>query len=135
MGHMAVPIARLRVQVFFATNLPGQPLISQWCWLDTGAPLSVVPFSIHAQGFAWRSVAGVRTTWAGQSSEVGHIDIWLPVPDSAALKGPYSLLAKFPQSDPPGNPVPVLLGLEFLLSHHAAVSLLPAPQQGAILLP
>lgn len=135
MGSLAVPIARLRVQVFFPTSLPGQPLISQWCWLDTGAPLSVIPFSVHAQGFAWQSAAGVRTTWAGQASQIGHIEIWLPMLSSATLQGPYSLLAKFPQSDPPGNPVPILLGLEFLLAHQAALSLFPPPQQGAILIP
>jgi hypothetical protein len=73
--------------------------------------------------------------WAGQVSEVGHIDIWLPTLVSSAPHGPYSLLAKFPQSDPPGNPVPILLGLEFLVSHQAALSLLPAPQQGTILIP
>jgi hypothetical protein len=135
LGNLTVPIARLRVRLLFPTSLPGQPLIARWCWLDTGGPLSVVPFTIHALGLIWRPQAGVRTTWAGQVSEVGHVDIWLPTLVSSAPQGPYPLLAKFPQSDPPGNPVPILLGLDFLVAHQAALNLLPAPQQGSIVVP
>ena len=51
------------------------------------------------------------------------------------LRGPLSLLAKFARSDPPGPPVPVLLGLEFFLTHQAEFTLLLPPQHGIIRLP
>jgi hypothetical protein len=50
-------------------------------------------------------------------------------------RGPLSLLAKFARSDPPGDPVPVLLGLEFFLAHLAEFQLFLPPQDGRILLP
>jgi hypothetical protein len=46
-----------------------------------------------------------------------------------------SLLAKFAHSDPPGPPVPVLLGLEFFLTHQAELNVLLPPQHGIIRLP
>ena len=73
--------------------------------------------------------------WAGQPCDLGTIDLWLLTDQSPALRGPFPLLAKFPHSDPPGNPIPVLLGLEFFLSQKAGMSLLPPPQSGAIQLP
>jgi hypothetical protein len=45
------------------------------------------------------------------------------------------LLAKFPKSDPPGDPVPALLGLEFLLAYQAEFHLPLPPQDGALRLP
>jgi hypothetical protein len=45
------------------------------------------------------------------------------------------MLAKFPQSDPPGDPVPALLGLEFLLTHRASLTLWRPPQRGSISVP
>jgi hypothetical protein len=46
-----------------------------------------------------------------------------------------SLLAKFPRGDPPGDPVPVSLGLEFFLSHKAEFNMLLPPRNGVISLP
>lgn len=135
LGNLTLPSARLRSRLYFRTVLPGQPTVSQRCWLDTGAPLSVVPFDVHAQGLAWQPLAGVQTTWAGQPCDLGYIDVWLPTSGSTSPRGPFSVLAKFAHSDPPGVPLPVLLGLEFLLTHHAALSLPPPPQPGAIRLP
>lgn len=48
---------------------------------------------------------------------------------------PLSLLAKFARSDPPGSPVPVLLGLESFLTHQAELTLRPPPQHGVLRLP
>jgi hypothetical protein len=63
------------------------------------------------------------------------IDVWLPTQETSALRGPLTLLAKFPRSDPPGSPVPILLGLEFFLSHQAGMSLLPPARQSTICIP
>ncbi len=45
------------------------------------------------------------------------------------------MFAKFARSDPPGPPVPVLLGLEFFLTHRAELQLFVPPRDGMILLP
>jgi hypothetical protein len=113
----------------------GSPRIQEWGWLDTGAPLSVIPFDVHRHGLLWRPLAGVQATWAGQPCDVGHIDIWLSDLASSSLQGPFPVLAKFPHRDPPGAAAPVLLGLEFQLAHQAAVGLPPPPQQGTIRIP
>jgi hypothetical protein len=63
---------------------------------------------------------------------VGQVEIWLPEVGTAAVCGPFALLGKVPHSDPPGAPLPMLLGLEFLIRHHAALGLLSAPRQGEI---
>ena len=87
------------------------------------------------KGPRWQSIPGIKATWCGQPSDLGRIDFWLPVDQPSRLRGPMSLLAKFPHSDPPGDPVPVLLGLEFLLAHQSEFNLPLPPQQGLILLP
>jgi hypothetical protein len=51
------------------------------------------------------------------------------------LRGRFSLLTKFPHNDPPGDLMPVLLGLEFFPSHRAVFELLLPPQQALIRLP
>jgi hypothetical protein len=61
--------------------------------------------------------------------------VWLPSPDGLSAFGPYPLLAKVARSDPPGAPVPVLLGLEFFLAHGASLGLPPHPTSGMIGLP
>jgi len=66
---------------------------------------------------------------------VGHVDVWLGTQHAPFVRGPFSLLAKFPQSDPPVDLMPVLLGLEFFLAHSAEFELLVPPQQGSIRLP
>ena len=63
------------------------------------------------------------------------MDFWLGIGQSPYLRGPMSLLAKFPQADPPGPLVPVVLGLEFFLSHRAEFYLFLPPHTGLILLP
>lgn len=135
LGGQSVPIARLRTEIQLPTTQPGDPRVREWCWLDTGAPLSVIPFRAQTHGLIWRPLAGVRTIWAGQPCDVGHIDIWVPNLMTSAFRGPLSLLAKFPHRDPPGAPLPILLGLEFLITHQAAFTLDPPPQTGMLRIP
>jgi len=132
---LTFPLARLKVRLYLGSAPPG-PQGTPWDgWLDTGAPLSVIPFHIHNKRLHWQPIPGVQTTWSGQPCALGRIDFWLPTDQPPFLRGPMLLLAKFPQSDPPGDPVPVLLGLEFFLAHQAEFNLLLPPQQGRILLP
>ncbi|HUY31638.1 MAG TPA: hypothetical protein VMV69_02585 [Pirellulales bacterium] len=134
-GRLTVPSARLEVELFLRTTLPGLRVIAELGWLDTGAPLSIIPFHVHNRRLDWSAVPGVTVSWAGQTCDLGSIDIWLPTDQSSSPRGPFSLLAKFPRSDPPGGPIPALLGLEFFVSHQAGISLLPPPQRGVIQVP
>jgi hypothetical protein len=135
LSAISFPVARLVVQLYFGTEPPGPENTQEPCWLDTGAPLSVVPFHFHHQRLVWRPISGVRTSWAGQPCDLGRIDFWLATDQPPYLRGPISLLAKFAQSVPPGPPIPVLLGLEFFLTHQAEFQLLLPPWDGSIFLP
>jgi hypothetical protein len=134
-GGLTLPSARLEVEVFLRSTSPGFVLLYEQAWLDTGAPLSVIPFHVYNCRLDWKRVPGVLLTWAGQTCDLGTIDVWLPTQETSALRGPLTLLAKFPRSDPPGSPVPILLGLEFFLSHQAGMELLPPAQQSTIRVP
>src|SRR5262249_19205390 len=134
-GALSISSARLEIELFLSTTLPGLRVVSEQVWLDTGAPLTVIPFHVHHGRLHWQTVPGIRLTWAGQICDLGTIEIWLPTQQSPALRGPLTLLAKFARSDPPGNPVPILLGLEFFLSHRAAMNIPPPPQTGFIQVP
>src|SRR5262249_44914371 len=121
-------------RLFFQSMVPGQAMIPGQCWLDTGAPLSVIPYRVHHNRLAW-GPAGARASWLGQPCDLGHINVWLPTDQPPYLRGPVSMLAKFAPSDPPGDPVPVLLGLEFISAQQAAASLLTPPQPSTITMP
>jgi hypothetical protein len=128
-------VARLNLQLYCRTVLPARRFTSADSWIDTAAPLTVVPFHVHYQRLLWQPLKGITTTWAGQRCDLGRVDIWLPTAETPYVRGPLSLLAKFPQQDPPGDPVPILLGLEFFLAHRAEFNLLVPPQLGAVRLP
>jgi len=132
---LAMAVARLKARLYLAPASTGLPSILEPAWLDTGAPLSVIPFHIQRKGLHWQRIPGIQVTWSGQRCDLGRIDVWLPTDHPPHLRGPFSLLAKFPRSDPPGDPIPVLLGLDFFLTHQAEFNLLPPPQQGTIRLP
>jgi hypothetical protein len=133
-GGVAIPVGRLIVSACLRLIGTGRASLPELCWFDTGAPLSVIPFRVHNQRLLWQSL-GVTTTWSGQPCDLGRVDVWFSATPGVPMLGPFSLLAKFPFSDPPGDPVPVLLGLEFLLSHRGHLSLAPTPGKGSIQLP
>jgi hypothetical protein len=135
LGGLNIPTARLDVELFPRSILPGQHVVSEQGWLDTGAPLSVIPFHVHNRCLDWKPISGVTVTWAGQVCDLGYLDFWLPTEQSTTPRGPFTLLAKFARSDPPGNPVPMLLGLEFFLTLLAGMTVPPPPQQGMIQVP
>jgi hypothetical protein len=134
-GGLSFPAARLRFEVFARTVVAGSQVISENCWLDTAAPLSVVPFCVHDQNLLWQKVPGVTTTWSGQKCDLGQLEIWLPTVQQPFLRGPFSLMAKFAHSDPPGPAVPILIGLEFFLTHQAEFDLRIPPTSSIIRLP
>lgn len=92
------------------------------CLFDTGAPLSVIPFSIQqAHDLDWQLLsnpAAPRTHWFEVECDLGQIEIGL-LDNAGTLTGPYPLVAKFPRSTPrslrsPRVPLPILLGLNFI---------------------
>ncbi len=104
---------------FRATSVsPGQPLWSSamWCLIDTGAPLSFVPYWAHsAHSFDWTDLA-IATTAFGSPCRLGKIEVLLTDASSQPI-GPFELLAKFalqPASLPGGKKLPLLVGLHFL---------------------
>ncbi len=101
------------------------------CWLDSGAPLSVIPFHIHHQRLKWQRL-NATSTWRGQICDIGRVNIWLPTKLRSHLHGPHQLLAKFARSDPAGERAPVLLGLEFLLNLPGVATLWLPPRRGNI---
>ena len=135
LANLTIPSARLDVEVYLRTILPGMQVVAEQAWLDTGAPLSVIPFHVHNRRLDWKAIPGIKVTWAGQVCALGTIEIWLPTEQFPSARGPFKLLAKFPQTDPSDNPVPILLGLEFFIALQAGLSLPPAPQQGVIQIP
>jgi hypothetical protein len=135
LSGLSFPLGRLKVRLYLATASAVPPGVPREAWLDTGAPLTVIPFHVQQQGLRWQAIPGIRATWAGQPCQLGRIDVWLPIDQPPYLHGPLSVLAKFPQSDPPGDLVPSLLGLEFFLTHQAECHLLLPPQHGIIQLP
>src|SRR5258708_2074069 len=100
---LTLPIARLKVELYLATASPGPATVLRKAWLDTGAPLSVIPFHTKQQGRHWHPIPGIRVPGAGHPCQLGRVDCCLPTVQPPALHGPLSLLAKFPQSDPPGD--------------------------------
>ena len=134
-GGLTLTVPRLKVRLYLATASTGRRGVLRSAWLDTGAPLSIIPFHIHRKGLRWQSIPGIQVTWFGQRCELGRIDCWFPTDQPPYRRGPLPLLAKFPQSNPPGDEIPVILGLEFFLAHQAEFQLLLPPRDGRILLP
>jgi hypothetical protein len=135
LGNLVLLVARLKVPLYLGAPPSGPGSPHDLCWLDTGAPLSVVPYHVHHQRVIWQSIPGIKVNWAGQPCDLGRADVWFATAQSPYLRGPFSLLAKFARSDPPGDLMPVLLGLEFFLAHQAEFSILLPPQRGLIRLP
>ncbi len=95
LGSLNIPTAHLDVELFLRSILPGRHVVSEQTWLDTGAPLSVIPFHVHNGRLNWKPVPGVTVTWAGQVCDLGYLDFWLPTEQSPTPRGPFTLLAKF----------------------------------------
>jgi hypothetical protein len=135
LGGSQVPIARLQVELFFPLTGASIPFVDHIAWVDTCAPLGLIPYRIHQAGVPWRPLPGVQTTWNGHPCDVGSVDVWLIDVMTSSRQGPFPMLAKFLRSEPPGSPPPLLMGLEFFLAHHASFTLDPPPGKGAIRTP
>lgn len=135
-GGLTISVARLSIDLYLPRLQASLPPVLTPCWLDSAAPLSVVPLLVQKQGIAWRPVVPPTTaSWFGQTCDVGHIDVWLPTQQAPFLRGPFPMLAKFARRDPPHNIPPLLLGLHFLLSLQATLHLDPPPQDGVLSVP
>ena len=133
---------RLFVDLLF--ELRNGSLLHSRCLLDSGAPLCVVPFSVHnGQGLSWHSLpgpwpAGFRT-WLGVRCTLGSVNVWLSRPGLPQFHGPIPLIAKFADVDPPNvkPPISVLVGLNFLadIKAHVNFQFHTPPHGGSIVLP
>jgi len=140
-GH-SLSALRLKVNLLFSRRTGSRRPVQ--CLLDTGAPLSVVPYPVH-QGYAlaWQPVVGPWplgfTHWYGVPCTVGIVEAWVSVPQAPFFRGPLAFVAKFVQGIPAqmSPALPVLLGLNFLADHGAEVSFEchRRPNAGAIMLP
>jgi hypothetical protein len=72
--RQGTPISKLSLLPVPPTSSPGPEAAKEACWLDSGAPLSVVPFHVHNLRLVWQPVPGIKTTWANQPCDLGLID-------------------------------------------------------------
>src|SRR5437867_11909566 len=93
-SNLTIPVARLKVPLHLGAPPSGPASPHDLCWLDTGAPLSVVPFHVHHQRLLWQAIPGISISWAGQPCDLGRIDAWFTTEQPAYSRGPFSLLAK-----------------------------------------
>jgi len=133
-GGITLPVARLLVSPCFPLIGSGHISLPELCWLDAGAPISVIPFHIHHQRLFWQAL-GIQATWFGRICDLGRIETWFSAGPGLPMAGPFGMFAKFPQSDPAGDPLPILMGLEFFLAHQAHLTIPPPPGKGSIQLP
>jgi hypothetical protein len=143
-GGYAVTARRLWLRIGFERS-NGLPMLRR-CLVDTGAPLSVIPHSIHhTHGFVWQQVndpaiAPGVTSWNAVPADLGVISVWIPV-RPGRVAGPFDMVAKFPQRvaaaelkgrDRP----PVLVGLDFLatVAKSLEIAWQARPPRGAIVL-
>lgn len=124
----SIPVIRLWVELAFARRTGGS--LRRDCLLDTGAPLSVVPYLIHhLHDFAWQPLPGPWPTgfmtWFGVPCVIGRMEVWAHLPHAPFLVGPLTFVAKFAQATPSHvtGPLPILLGPNFLADHQAEVTL------------
>lgn len=89
------------------------------CLLDTGAPLCVIPYEVHADpinALKWHAVnaSGPVTKYRGIDCDLGRVRVWFPNFAKRTRFGPFDLIAKFlrsPLAFP--NQAVILLGLNF----------------------
>lgn len=129
-----VRLDRSYVTVGFRTRTGA--LLRRRCIVDSGSPLSVVPYEIwRKRNLAWSSVsktltvAGQRAalTWQGVPCELGFTEV--------ELAGAQNLTAKFAMQPTP--PAEVILGLNFLTDNEIELVLRgdPSALSGYLSLP
>ena len=130
------PVARLVVPLFFGTEPPDpatapespagwtQALRSPWFHFTSITSASCLATDPR------RADELVRPTVRSGSHR------FLARDRPAALSSRSHVVARqVPRSNPPGDPVPVLLGLEFFLAHQAELQLPLPPSDGSIVFP
>lgn len=62
---VTLPEAQLEIPLHLGVPPPGPQSPRDLCWLDTGAPVSVVPFHVHHQRLAWQAIPGIKPPGPG----------------------------------------------------------------------
>lgn len=129
-----IRLYRSYVTVGFRTR--SGALLRRRCLVDSGSPLSVVPFDIwRKRDLAWSSISKTLTvagqpaalTWQGAPCELGFTEV--------DLAGVRNLTAKFAMQPTP--PAEVILGLNFLTDNEIELVLRgdPSALSGYLSLP
>lgn len=132
---------RLWLTLQFA-QVRGDVLLER-CLLDTGAPLCVIPYEVHADpinALKWHrlNAGGPVTKYRGVGCDLGRVRVWLPDLAKRARYGPFDLIAKFPRAPLAlPNQAVILLGLNFLGDNEigATFRYRSTGNTGAVLLP
>ena len=101
-GGVTIQVARLLISPCFPFVGLGSFALPRACWLDSGAPISVIPFRVHHRRLPWQSL-GVQATWSTPGLRPRPSRGLVQRGASCSMAGPFSLLAKFPRNDPPGG--------------------------------
>jgi hypothetical protein len=64
-GNVTIPVARLKVPLYLGTPPPDPASPRDLCWLDSGAPISIVPYHVHHQRLAVDTRNQNQLGWAG----------------------------------------------------------------------
>jgi hypothetical protein len=105
--------------------VPGGGQIPFECFVDPGAPFSVVPYSLwHVRRLTWTCLGRQLTrpgkrqhgalTWQGVACELGSTSVYLLDLATGIRNGPYSLTAKFVRQRLPSLESAAILGMNFL---------------------
>jgi hypothetical protein len=65
-GGITIPSARVEFELFLRPTLPGLQLLCEQGWIDTGAPLSIIPFHVHHGRLDWKPAPGAKVQQVGE---------------------------------------------------------------------
>jgi len=136
LSEYQVPVTATRVfaDLQFATNTAAPIRLA--CVVDSGAPLSVIPFSLwHDRQLQWTSLGAQLSvqgrpvqdalTWQGIYCDLGCTRVELCDIAAGLLAGPYLVIGKFAHNPHPQPEIEnlLILGVNFLTDNFLEIKL------------